>query len=100
MLPRHKRQRQLCAGATVVSHVSYADVADRCDLSGALGEGLFLSSDIHTHRTSTKQAHHHASRAAVCSQFPALTFCFGSFAFSQVAGDNSCSSKPNGDAAR
>lgn len=39
------------------------------------------------HKTGTPPR----TRSAVCSQFPALTFCFGCFTFSELCGDNSCS---------
>lgn len=53
------------------------------------GGGTLLPSDIHTHRTYTKQAHHHVHALPSVRKFPALTFCFRCFTFSELCGDNS-----------
>lgn len=88
MFPSVGKQQQMCGVSTIVSHVLYGDLPDRCDLSVAWGKNtspLRHSHPPHSYKTCTAPR----TRSAVCSQFPALTFCFRCFAFSELCGDNS-----------
>lgn len=78
---------------SVVPHVLFDSLPDRCDLSVAWGKNtspLWHSHPAHTYKTCTPPWKH----SAVCSLFPVLTFSFCCFTFSQLCGDYSCCLSP------
>lgn len=79
MFPSVGKQQQMCGVSATVAHVLRDDLPDRCDLSAAWG-GEHVSPLTFTPGTLVpKRTPPPRSRSAVCSPFPALTFCFRRF---------------------